>query len=154
MAIIALIVFTTGINSLFGTENSKDDDVVVELSKVISLFKSEENQARIERIISVPLPRTSRKKAMSYVIEHRTSESINRDTFHSFLGFDSGNIKIGIGVLYGLTDWIDISAYRSNGTVERFDTYQFTARTQLLKEKDEVFDVAILFGGPYLQLEE
>jgi hypothetical protein len=113
-----------------------------------ALTKNDENRARIERLLSIPLPRTSRAGALSYLIEHRTSEPVDKDPFHNFLGFDSGEVKIGFGLLYGVTDWMDISAYRNNGTVETFDTYQFTGRAQFLDEtKDQFMDAAVIFGG-------
>jgi len=120
-----------------------------------ALSRNDENRARIERLLSIPLPRTSRARALSYLIEHRTSEPVDQEPFHNFLGFDSGEVKIGFGLLYGLTDWMDISVYRNNGTVEPFDTYQFTGRAQFLDEtKDQFVDAAVIFGGSLFTIED
>ena len=104
------------------------------------------NQVWIDRAISVPLPRTVPMGHLQYVIEHRNRTPVDQDPFDNFLGFDSGNLKIGLELRYGLLDNLDISIYRQNGTVEDFDTWQYLVRYQPLNEQGQFIDAAILGG--------
>ncbi|NKB23196.1 MAG: hypothetical protein GKR87_02145 [Kiritimatiellae bacterium] len=111
------------------------------------LRRDASDQARIERSISLPLPRTLRKGSMQYSIEHRNRTSVDEEPFHNFFGFDAGDVKIGFGLSYGVLNNLDVGVRRLNGTVERFDTYQFSSRLQLLSETTHALDLALLGGS-------
>ncbi|MDA1086412.1 MAG: DUF5777 family beta-barrel protein [Verrucomicrobia bacterium] len=111
-----------------------------------ALVWNSKNRVWVDRAISVPLPRTLPMGHLQYVIEHRNRTPVDQDPFDNFLGFDSGNLKIGFELRYGLLDNLDISIYRQNGTVEIFDTWQYAMRYQPLNEQDHFIDAAILGG--------
>jgi hypothetical protein len=90
-----------------------------------------------------------RKGYVQYVIEHRNRTAVDEDTLHNFFGFDAGNLKIGLGLNYGLSDTIDIGVYRVNGTVEKFDTYQVGGKWLVLSEDEQLLDAAILGGWSF-----
>lgn len=111
------------------------------------------NHARVERLLSVPIPRTLRSGYLQYVIEHHASIPVDDEPFHNFLGFDAGEVKIGFGLSYGVSEWMDVSLLRNNGVVERFDSYQFTARAALSDETaDDLMDFAVIFGGTWFTI--
>jgi hypothetical protein len=62
------------------------------------------------------------------------------------LGFDSGNLKIGLGLRYGILDGLDVGLARFNGTTDDIDDYEFDARYQLIRESDSTPDVAVIAG--------
>lgn len=119
-----------------------------------ALMWGEGNQVWIERAISVPLPRTVPMGRLQYVIEHRNRTPVDDDPFDNFLGFDNGSVKIGLGLRYGLLDNLDISIYRINGTVERFDTWQYGARYQPLREESQIVDAAVIGGVTVFTLDD
>lgn len=107
----------------------------------------QQRYAPVERALDVPLPRTVRKGYLQFVIGHRNRTPVDEDTFHNFFGFDGGNLKIGLGLYYGLLDNWDVGVYRLNGTVEKFDTWQFSTKWQALSETNRWVDFAVLGGA-------
>jgi hypothetical protein len=81
-----------------------------------------------------------------FIVEHRNQEPINEDPFHDFLGFDGGGMKVGLGLRYGFLENLDAGMYRSNGTNEVFDTYEFDMRWQFLTQQKHGIDMAIRPG--------
>jgi hypothetical protein len=123
------------------------DAGAVQRTREDALVWNDASHAWIERALSLPLPRTTPKGSLMYVIEHRNRTPVDDEPGHNLLGFDGGNLKIGLGLQYGLLENLDLSVYRLNGTVEVFDTWQFGARLQLLRETDQWLDAALLGGG-------
>jgi hypothetical protein len=65
---------------------------------------------------------------------------------HSFLGFDGGGLKIGLGLRYGVLDDLDVGVFRLNGSAEAFDTYDLDLRYQLLTQTRHPLDLAVRGG--------
>jgi len=106
-----------------------------------------ENYAWAERAFAVQYPRTTPQGHLILSIDHRASQPLDEKPFSSLLGFDSGNLKIGLGVWYGLLDNIDIGVKRYNGTDTPFDTYEFVSRVRVLNEARGLADLAL--GGGF-----
>jgi hypothetical protein len=119
-----------------------------------SLYRREDF-ALADRAISLLAGNTIHKNYFLVVVEHRNRESVDEEPFHDFLGFDGGGLKIGLGLRYGILDTLDAGIYRSNGTNEAFDTYEFDARWQLLTQGAHGVDLAIRPGlSVFTQKEE
>lgn len=108
-----------------------------------------DDYAAIDRAFSVPYPRTTTKGSFLFSIEHRAFEPVNEDPGQNLLGFDSGNLKIGIGLRYGITDEVDVGVRRFNGTVDLFDVYEFDLRMQVQSEASSMLDFSFQTGGTW-----
>ncbi|HEY5281787.1 MAG TPA: DUF5777 family beta-barrel protein [Polyangia bacterium] len=103
------------------------------------------------RILALPTGRTVRKGGFELVIDHRASKAIyNKDSDHPFAdmwndfgGFDSA-LSVGLGLRYGILDGLDAGLYRVNAS--QFDTYEFDARYQVLRQEDHNIDLTIKAG--------
>ncbi len=112
--------------------------------------------ARIERVINVMTPHTIRKHSFLFTIDHRTWQPLEEDSFHDFLGFDAGNLKIGLGLRYGIIDDLEVGVLRSNGTFPRHrsDTYDFDGKYRVLNQDRHYIDGAVRGGITWLSTEE
>jgi len=113
-----------------------------------------ENIPQVDRAITLLTAKSVRKKTLLFVVDHRNRQAINDEPFHDFLGFDSGGLKIALGLRYGLYDNLDIGIYRLNGTIEPFDAYDFDARYQILQQEKHGVDLAIRPGLTWFSQEE
>jgi len=102
--------------------------------------------AQAERIGNILIARGARKGSVIFFLSHRAYESFTKDPFYDGLGFDGGSLKIGLGLRYGILDSLDVGILRLNGTVEVFDTYEFDARFQVLRQERHGIDVAVRAG--------
>ncbi len=112
--------------------------------------------ARIERVINIMTPHTIRKHSFLFTIDHRTWQALEEDSFQDFLGFDAGNLKIGLGLRYGVLDDLEIGMLRSNGTFPRHqsDTYDFDGKYRVLNQDLHYIDGAVRGGITWLSTEE
>ena len=62
--------------------------------------------------------RTTRRGALIFVLDHRTWKTFTEDPFRNFLGFDNGQLKIGLAARYGIFDCLDVGLQRINGTAD------------------------------------
>ena len=108
----------------------------------------------MDRTINVATPRTMRKLSLLFLMEHRTRQSLRDKPFHDLLGFDSGGLKIGIGLRYGVLDRLEAGFYRLNGTVEIFDTYEFDVKYHFLSDNRFPLDAAIRLGISWFSQDE
>ncbi len=99
-----------------------------------------------DRAISLLAGNTIPEKNFLFIVEHRNREPVDEEPFHDLLGFDGGGLKIGLGMRYGFLDNLDAGVYRSNGTNESFDTYEFDVRWRLLVQNQHGIDLAIRPG--------
>jgi len=106
----------------------------------------EEETAVIDRIVNLMKARTIRKRSLLLVFDHRTFQPFTEHPGIDFFGFDSGALKIGIGVRYGILERLDAGAYRLNSGTEVFDTYEFDARYWLLDQKRHYLNLAARAG--------
>lgn len=100
----------------------------------------------LDRFTSVYSADGLRRGAMLLIFDHRVREKLSEAPFHDLLGFDAGGLKVGFGYRYGLMNNLDIGMYRLNGTVEIFDTYEFDARYQLLRQRKHGLSLAARAG--------
>ncbi len=100
----------------------------------------------VDRAFATDFARTVSKGAWMFSIDHRASEALDDEPLQNFLGFDSGNLKIGMGLRYGVEDRIDLGIARYNGTFDAFDVYQFDTRVRMLNEEDAAFDLGFRSG--------
>jgi hypothetical protein len=107
----------------------------------------------IDRAFTLMNGRTLRPQSWEVVIAHRTGAPLRKNPFYDYVGFDSGGLKIGLGLRYGVLDRLDIGVYRLNGTVEPFDTYELDGRYQLVKRQDHGFDLALRAGVSWFSAE-
>jgi hypothetical protein len=107
-----------------------------------------------DRAVNVFTAEALRPGTIFMVFDHRVREALKDDTFHDFLGFDGGGLKIGLGFRYGLMEYLDLGVYRLNGTVEAFDTYEFDARYQFLQERVHGLDLAVRGGGTWFPVKD
>ncbi|MCG3172160.1 MAG: hypothetical protein GMKNLPBB_00306 [Myxococcota bacterium] len=101
----------------------------------------------LERGINLHLARTVRKYTLLFSVDHRTYQPLTKNPFEDFLGFDSGNLKIGLGLRFGVLDWMDVGLYRLNdGKTVPFDTYEFDAKFRVLKQDGQFLNLAVRPG--------
>lgn len=105
-----------------------------------------EHYAPADRAFAVPYPRTVERHRLVFSIDHRAFTPLNEHPAQSLLGFDDGNLKIGLGLRYGVCETLDLSATRFNGTTDSFDTYEFVLRYQIAREQRHGLDGAIVAG--------
>jgi len=109
------------------------------------------NVPRTDRVINVPTTLTARKGALVLTVDHRAHASFisGEDAWFDYLGLDAGNLKMGLGLRYGIFDFLDAGFYRlSNGT-DLFDVYQFDTKLHLLRQQYHYINAAIVIGGTW-----
>ncbi len=111
---------------------------------------------RVDRVVNVMTAHTIEKRSFLFTIDHRTWQALEEDSFQDFLGFDAGNLKIGLGLRYGLLDNLEVGVLRSNGTFPRHrsDTYDFDSKYKVLEQEEHYLDVAVRGGITWLSTKE
>lgn len=133
-------------NNAGNTEEEKVEEIgAVEEVSPVSRWDSN-NFPVLDRGVNLLTPRTLRKNSFLIVIEHRTRQEANKDSFDDFLGYDAGGLKIGLGLRYGVLDNLETGFYRLNGTLESFDSYDFDIKYRLLKENSRCPGLALRSG--------
>lgn len=127
---------------------------IEEVTAVEEVDEHGENYPVIDRAVNVMFADTLKKHSLLFIVDHRNWKPIADDTFRDFLGFDAGNLKVGLGLRYGLWENLEIGIYRLNGTVETFDVYEFDGKFQIHHEEDDFFDTAIRGGGTWFYQSE
>ncbi len=105
-----------------------------------------QNLPKVERTVNISTAKTTRPGSILMIIDHRTGKPFLDAGFQDYLGLDSGGLKIGLGLRYGIMDGVDAGFYRLNGTVEAFDTYEFDARWQFMNQENVWFNAALRAG--------
>jgi len=118
----------------------------VEVTSPADAAWAESNFPLGERLVNVPLAVTTRERTFLFVIDHRTWAPVRTNPFSDFLGFDSGLLKIGLGLRYGVLDRLDVGLYRLNNGLEAFDTWELDARARLLDHEWAYVDAALRGG--------
>ena len=133
--------------SLSGLSAQNEEIEKFEVVEVLETTGQESaNQPVVERGINVMKARTLRAKSLLFTIDHRARQSVDDKTFDDFLGLDSGGLKIGLGLRYGIMDNLEAGFFRLNGTAEIFDVYEFDIKYGILKQKTAGFDLAFRGG--------
>jgi len=138
------------------TKDDKEEEVIEEVEPVIvsddGFFPTAfdgDAAVRRDRGINLLTARTVRKKALLLLIEHRPYQSLfsGEDIFFDYLGFDSGNLKVALGLRYGILDGLDVGVTRLNdGGKVAYDTYEFNARYAFLNQEKHQIDAAVIGG--------
>ena len=104
-----------------------------------------------DRVINVPTSATVRRGTLVLTVDHRAHKTFisGEDAWFDYLGLDAGSLKIGFGLRYGITSYIDAGFYRlSNGT-DLFDVYEFDTKLRLMKQKHQYVNVSLKLGGTW-----
>ena len=128
--------------------NARDEEIEeVEVIEIVETAGAQStNQPVVERTINVMNGRTLRQNSLLFTIDHRARQSVDNKTFDDFLGLDSGGLKIGLGLRYGLRDNLELGILRLNGTAEIFDVYEFDLKYGLLRQETAGIDIAVRGG--------
>jgi len=133
-------------NTVETSEKTLGTSVETTDTPVDTALYDSEKYPRIERAISLLTANPTRKQTFLVIVDHRNRDSFTEEPFHNLYGFDGGGLKIGLGLRYGVLDFLDVGIFRVNGTVEVFDTYDFDLRYQFFNQQDHSVDVAIRPG--------
>jgi hypothetical protein len=111
-------------------------------------------RAYSERTVNIPLARTTRRGTLLFVLNHRTWKTFTDEPGNQFLGFDNGQLKIGLGARYGILDNFDVGLQRINGTAATFntDTWDVDLRYRLLKQEKHQLDLAVRGGMTWMSI--
>ena len=146
-------------------ETAAGDDEVEEVGEVEVLSSSEGKKGffptefdgpdtvRRDRGFNILTARATRPMALTFVIDHRPymkiagNDAEAEDVFFNYLGLDGGNLKVGLGLRFGIIEGLDAGLYRLNdgGTVP-FDTYEFDVRYAFLKQEKFYVDMSVRAG--------
>lgn len=145
------------------TEANTGDEAVEDVEDVEVIAASDEKKGffptefdgptavRRDRGLNILTARATRPMALTFVIDHRPYMELAgneaEDVFFDYLGLDGGNLKIGLGLRFGILEGLDVGIYRLNdgGTVP-FDTYEFDVRYAFLNQERFFVDVAVRAG--------
>ena len=105
------------------------------------------NAIRRDRGVNVFTARTTRKQALVFTVDHRPFENLfsGEDAFFNFLGLD-GNLKIGLGLRYGIIDGLDVGMVRLNDAGVLFDAYEWDLRWGFLRQEKHHIDASVRAG--------
>jgi hypothetical protein len=122
---------------VFGQDGGFDLEVtseteLVETAKVI-VRKPPARFPTVQRGFHWPLATVADGGTLQLHIDHRTFSPMTKDPFHDLLGLDGGNLKIGFVFDFSALDWLAFRIGRQNGTIESYDTFEFTTRIQALE---------------------
>jgi hypothetical protein len=143
---VMLICFMLEIGYMPAKASESEQNIETPQSSQPVSYYSNGSFPQIERVVNLLSAIPTRQGSLLFIIDHRNREPITEDPFHNFLGFDSGGLKIGLGVRYGLLNNMDIGIYRLNGSAETFDVYEFDVRYRLLRQETHFIDLAIRPG--------
>lgn len=99
-----------------------------------------------DRVLDSYTARTVRKHTFNTIISHRNNGGFLRSPGSSLFGFDKGALKVLLGLRFGILDQLDIGVVRLNGTFEKFDTYEFDLRWNILSQTKFGVDLGIRAG--------
>ncbi|MBN2716802.1 MAG: hypothetical protein JXX14_13205 [Deltaproteobacteria bacterium] len=106
---------------------------------------------RTDRIVNIHTSQTVRPGAMTLTIDHRAHETFlsGEDAWFDYLGLDSGNLKIGIGLRLGLKDYMDVGFYRLNNGTDLFDAYEFDTKMRFLEQDSGFVNMSLRIGATW-----
>jgi hypothetical protein len=121
----------------------------IDTPEVFTLWLNPENYPRIERAVNVMNARTTRPRTLNFIVDHRTFEPFQRNSFHDLVGFDAGALKIGLALRYGILDRLEAGARRLSNGPDGFDTYEFDVKYWALRAEQHYVDLAARVGGTW-----
>lgn len=108
-----------------------------------------ENYPVLDRVVNVPTALTSRALSFRFLVDHRTFQPWTDQPFEDMLGFDAGGLKIGLGLRFGILDWLELGVYRLNNGVLPFDVYEFDLKFQALRQEEHFVNLAVRGGATW-----
>lgn len=102
-----------------------------------------------DRFFNLLSARPARPLSFIFTVHHRVNSPIRIDPFDNFLGFDSGALKIGLSLRFGIFEDLDVGLMRINGTIESYDTYEMDLRYRLTNERDHFVNLAVRLGASW-----
>jgi hypothetical protein len=117
--------------------------------QVFNLWLDPENYPRIERAVNVMNARTTRARALNFLVDHRTWQPFQTNSFQDWVGFDAGSLKIGLSLRYGILDNLEVGAQRLSNGPDQYDTYQFDVKYWALHAERHFVDVAARAGATW-----
>ena len=129
------------------------EDVDVDVAKPFDRVDPEtwrpENYPIFERVVNIPTALTGRQFETRFIIDHRTFEAFTENPFQEMFGFDSGLLKIGLGVRFSALDSLEFGIYRLNSGSVAFDVYEFDAKFQALRQDEHYLNLAVRAGATW-----
>lgn len=125
------------------------DVETIDNPQVFDLWLNPTDYPRIDRAVNLMNARTTRQRALNFIVDHRTFQPVQTDTFHDWAGFDAGLLRIGLALRYGILDNLDVGVLRLSNGPDLFDTYQFDAKVWGLRAERAFVDVALRAGGTW-----
>lgn len=117
--------------------------------EIFTSWLDPQNYPRIERAINVMNARTTRAHALNFLVDHRTYQPFQTRPFEDWVGFDSGGLKIGLALRYGILDDLEVGVQRVSNGFDVFDTYQFDVKYWALHAERFVVDLAVRAGATW-----
>ena len=127
-------------------------DAVEQIETVLEVQPSDmawslDSIPQAERAINIPFAQTTRKHALLLIVDHRAFQAaFNKNTWHDFFGLDSGGVRVGLGLRFGILDGLDVGIYRLSNASDAFDTYEIDMKWRFLRADRHYLDVAIRAG--------
>jgi hypothetical protein len=121
----------------------------IENPQVFDLWLDPENYPRVERAVNVMNARTTRARALNFLVDHRALQPFQTNAFHDWVGFDFPGLKIGLALRYGILDNLEVGVQRLSNGPDVFDTYQFDAKYWALHADRHLIDLAVRAGGTW-----
>jgi hypothetical protein len=143
-------------------ENSDEIEVIEEVE--VEVIPSVQERSRYEltnvyngeRIINLLTAHPTRQYRLIFVVDHRAYQTFisSGDAFYEFLGLDAGTLKIGLGLRYGIFDFLDVGIYRLSNGIDAFDTYEFDVRGRFLRQDRHYLNMAARGGVTWFSQRE
>ena len=112
---------------------AEDDDTEILQGTIIKkrYAKGPLTSTAIPRLYNMPTDTLLQKNGIRFDFTHRFSQEINEETANDLYGLDSFAYT-GIGLYYGITDYLELHGFRSSLT----DAHEVGLKLSLLKETD------------------
>jgi hypothetical protein len=117
--------------------------------QVFNLWLDPENYPRIERAVNLMNARTTRARALNFLVDHRTLQPFQTNAFRDWVGFDAGGLRIGLTLRYGILDNLEVGVERLSNGFDAYDTYQFDVKYWALRSDRYFVDAAVRAGGTW-----
>jgi len=160
LTLVVVLLMNPGGPVVQAQEAGTAEDVIEEIEFVEEVDPLDswdiEGKTRDERTVNVLQARTARKGSLLFILDHRTWKSFLDDIAGDFLGFDNGQLKIGLAARYGIFDGLDVGLQRINGTADTFktDTYDIDLKYQFLKQQKHHLDAAVRGGMTWFSIKD
>lgn len=108
------------------------DDAPIEEVSEVKVVKAPRRHPYVLRGLTLPQAETGEALSMQLNIEHR--------------GYLSDDLKVGISVDFGITDFLELNVMYQNQTFESYITLELGLKGQILREKKHFVDLSLAAG--------